>query len=176
MLSRTAEDVLAMRWEFFPDLDVPLHLTITSSGRGAAHLQTSPDDVVCIPKRYASDTTASQPPVLVLPQVFLNRLPSRLPTSARPDKVMPADKRASWLQLAETLLLQKPLPNAKLARCVAYLLHVGHGRGAPEGATFQPLPWHVTPKTGNFAGPLRLNNTFARLLPVAAFKATLSAS
>ena len=152
-----------------------MHLKITSSGRGAANLRESPDDVACITKRYASDSAASQRPVLVLPQAFLSRLPSRLPETARPDKVTPADKRASWLQLAETLLLQKPLPDIKLARCVAYLQWVGSGRGAPEGASFEPLPWHANPKDGHGAGPLNVNSTFAKLLPVAAFKATLSA-
>lgn len=129
-----------------------------------------PNDVVCVCKRYASDNEPAQRPVLVLPQSFLSRLPSPLPSNARPDKVTAADRRASWLELATILLRQKPLEGEQLVRAVKYLQWVGEGRGTPEGTVLQPLPWHVSEKPRDVLQGLA---SYPVLLPVAAFKAQL---
>ena len=135
---------------------------------------THPDDVVCVTKRYCSDVEASQAPVLILPQSFLGRLPTRLPVHQRPDKITAADRRGTWLELAMVLLRQRPLEEAKLARAVRYLQRAGTGQGTPAGA-LEALPWHEAAKHADLLQGNESLATFALLLPVAAFKVNLRA-
>ena len=136
-------------------------------------LATDLDDVVVITKRYASDTAASQSPVLVLPQAFLSRLGSRIPQTARPPRETPAARRQSWLDLAQILLDQ---PEAALTgdvmRSVQYLHMVGSGQYPP--VSFEPLPWHETVQPALERYPnVESLRSFPVLLPVATFKAQL---
>ena len=152
---------------------MPTHLVISADGRGARGLATDPDDVVVITKRYASDTAASQSPVLVLPQAFLSRLGSRIPQTARPPRETPAARRQSWLDLAQILLDQ---PEAALTgdvmRSVQYRHMVGSGQYPP--VSFEPLPWHETVQPALERYPnVESLRSFPVLLPVATFKAQL---
>ena len=108
------------------DSDFPTSMRITSSGPAARLLPPHPNDVVCVPKRYATDQTASQQPVLVLPQSFLNRLQSASPSISRPARPTHADRRATWLELADSLLRQHP-ESVQVARSIRYLIRIGKG-------------------------------------------------
>ena len=140
-------------------------------GRGCQGLQLSPDDVICLPKRYASDTEACQAPVLVLPQAFMCRLPGRLPATSRPRIRAPKARRANWVELAEALLKQRPV-TSKAARSIRYLLKVGRSI-LPTVEDLTPLPWHEEEKSSGQANIDALNHRTMLLFPVASFKANL---
>lgn len=133
-------------------------------------LHPNPNDVVCVPKRYATDQTASQQPVLILPQSFLNRLQSASPSISRPARPTPADRRGTWLDLAESLLRQHP-ESVQVARSVRYLVRVGRGEVPPPA--FEPLPWLESDKPEILLDGLHTTSTASLLLPVATLKARL---
>ena len=152
---------------------MPSQFSINAQGRGARDLQPHPNDVICVTKRFCSDTAASQRPVLILPQSFLQRLPSSLPLTLRPQKPVPAERRASWLELASVLLRQRPLEGARLVRAVSYLKAVATGQSRPQNVGLSPLPWHERAKQPDLLEGVADLSSFPRLLPVAAFKARL---
>ena len=128
-------------------------------------------DVICYCKRYASDETPSQRPTLVLPESFLDRLPSPLPQSQRPLAPLGLLRRKQWAELCRELLSsgsrQPP------ARTLRYLLKAAEGGtiGAEEAA---PLPWHGANHQHRL---VRLEDvpptTFLKLFPMARFRANL---
>ena len=123
-----------------------------------------------------SDATASQCPVLVLPQSFLPRLGTAIPQESRPYSFAPPSRRLMWLELAELLLRQQVVP-PKVARSVNYLLRVGQGQVPP--VVFQPLPWHEEEKSRDLVNLDDLHSSrgsTSLLLPVANFKANLRKS
>ena len=148
---------------------MPKHLKIVSHGPAA--LQSHPNDVICIPKRYVSDTEASQAPILILPHAFLSRLPEKVPQDVRPYLQVPLEKRKTWLDLADALL-RSGTPTWKTKRSVDYLIKVGQGI-QPE--VFLPeMPWHEEDKNAallDTSSP----TSFPLLLPVATLKANLRA-
>ena len=152
------------------DSDVPTSMRITSSGPAARLLPPHPNDVVCVPKRYATDQTASQQPVLVLPQSFLNRLQSVSPSISRPARPTHADRRATWLELADSLLRQHP-ESVQVARSIRYLIRIG--KGEIPAPVFFFLSWLESDKPEIFLDGLHTCSTASLLLPVATLKARL---
>ena len=129
-------------------------------------------DVVCAVKRYASDESPSQQPVLVLPAISLQRLPSPVPTARRPFHPLSVDRRLNWAALAKTLLtsLQQ---DPDVYRTVRYLLKAAEGESLAMGPG-SPLTWHGARHDPNL---IQLRDapptTFLKLFPVAKFRATL---
>ena len=143
-------------------------------GRGCRGLRSDPDDVICLPKRHASDSECSQPPVLILPQMFMSRLQGKLPETARCCVRAAKERRLMWIELAEALLKQSAVVTPKVARTARYLLKVGRAE-TPAILTLEPLPWHEQDKSTMQANMACLQATAKLLLPVATFKANLRA-
>ena len=142
------------------------------TGRGSHGLASDGNDVVCIVKRFCSDSEACQAPVLVLPQAFLCRLPGTLPTEPAPRVVWKQARRMMWIELAEAFLKMNPEVTPKVSRTVNYL--VGVGRGWYPEVRFQPLPWHGLQQADDHAPIGDLGDSSLRLvLPLATFKARL---
>ena len=149
---------------------MPSHLRIVAQGRGARDLLPHPNDVVCLPKRYCSDTEGSQPPLLILPHAFLSRLAGTQPLATRPITQVKLKKRRSWVDLAGTILQQANEVTEKTQRSVQYLLSVGRGSVPPPD--LPPLPWHDSAKPEHLLDIAGLQS-IPLLLPVAQFKANL---
>ncbi|CAE7499632.1 unnamed protein product [Symbiodinium sp. CCMP2592] len=149
--------------------DVPNDARIQSEGPMARTVPKSDFDVICYVKRYASDESVSQKPLLVLPHDFLARLPSLIPALERPLAPLGLKKRRQWLALAQELFQRKRNSD----RTVRYLLKAAQGGTiASEDAVL--LPWHTS---NHELRLVRLENaspnTFFKLFPVARFRATL---
>jgi hypothetical protein len=122
-------------------------------------------------KRYCTDDAAAQPPVLVLPQQFLSRLPTTLPVTAGRKLSVALEKRQSWLDLARIVLEEAPEVTEHVRRSVDYLVRVGQGHAPP--VNLQPLPWHETAKDPDRLRGADSMRSFPMILPVARFKAQL---
>ena len=144
---------------------------VENSGPATRGLVRNDYDAVCLVKRYASDASACQKPVLVLPHTFLSRLPTPLPEVERPLAPLPVGRRKSWLELAKFLMGSPKF--AGRARAVQYLLKAAEGRST-ACCPKEPLPWHEREPDDNI---VRLQdaslNSYLRLHPVNKFKATL---
>ena len=147
---------------------MPTGTKIDASGRGSRGLIPSDMDVICNLKRYASDESPCQRPVLVLPECFRGRLRTPLPGEKRPLHPLSLERRRNWADLASVLL-----ENRKRHRTVRYLIRAAQGGSVAEGDLF-PLPWHLESHENNLVylenTPV---NTYLTLFPVARFKATL---
>ena len=115
-------------------------------GRGCRGLQLHPDDVICLPKRHASDSQGCQPPVLILPQMFMSRLEGTLPETARSRVRASKERRLMWIDLAHAVLHQSAAVTPKVARTAKNLLRVGRAE-TPAVETFEHLPWHEQDKS-----------------------------
>ena len=145
---------------------------VTTQGRGSQGLIADGNDVVCIVKRFCSDSVACQAPVLVLPNAFLSRLPGRLPATPVPDVIWKRARRMMWLDLAEAFLQMNPEATPKVTRTVNYLLRVRQGQRPP--VNFQALPWHELEMQEDHAQISDLDAGSLKLvLPMATFKARL---
>lgn len=148
---------------------MPTDARIRAEGPLARTIPKSDFDVICYVKRYASDESVSQKPILALPHEFLVRLPSPIPTLERPLAPLSLNKRKQWLALAKELFHRK----RHTARSVRYLLKAAEG-GTIAAEAAVPLPWHTS---DHELRVVRLEdapaNTFFKLFPVAKFRATL---
>ena len=148
---------------------MPSDARIHSEGAAARTVVKSDFDVICYVKRFASDESVSQKPLLTLPHEFLNRLPSRMPTRQRPLVPLSALRRKQWLELAQELFRRKRFSQGS----IRYLLKAAEG-GTIVAEDAVPLPWHIADHEHSL---VRLEdappNTFLKLLPVAKFRATL---
>ena len=149
--------------------DVPSDAHIHSEGPVARTIVKSDFDVICYVKRYASDESVSQKPLLALPHAFLSRLPAALPTGQRALAPLSLKRRKEWLALAQELFRRKRFSSGS----IRYLLKAAEG-GTIVVEDEVPLPWHCA---DHEHGIVRLEdappNTFLKLFPVARFKATL---
>lgn len=148
---------------------MPSDAHIHSEGPLARTLAKNDLDVICYVKRYASDESVSQKPLLALPHDFLTRLPSPLPTLQKPLVPLSLTKRRQWLELAKELFRRKRFSQGS----IQYLLKAAEG-GTIVAEDAVPLPWHSADRQHAL---VRLENappnTFLKLFPVAKFKATL---
>lgn len=105
------------------------------------------EDVVCLIKRFISDSDLSQPPLFVCPHDRLARLSSLVPLTAMPRKPVQASLRDKWLQLADAFVEAFSIgalsaeEAGQPARAAAYLRalalgHIGAGAPAPQ------MQWH----------------------------------
>ena len=135
----------------------------------ARSLLKSDFDVICYVKRYASDESVSQKPMLALPYEFLSRLPSPMPNLQRALAPLSLTRRKQWLALAQELFRRKRFSQGS----IRYLLKAAEGCTIVEEDAV-PLPWH---NADHEHGIVRLEdappNTFLKLFPVARFRATL---
>ena len=137
-------------------------------GRAAQGLLPHPNDVVCVTKRYCSDSVPSQQPILVIPHSFRDRLAGGFPLGARPAREVQLSRRQSWLDLASVLANQPGLTTGML-RGVRYLARVG--RGDVPAPVWEDLPWHAAAHPEEEL--VREISSFPIVLPVATFKAQL---
>ena len=100
--------------------DVPNHLPITVAGPGARAAAEHPLDVICCVKRYASDNSCSQAPMLAIPCERFHNIPEAVPTSLRVHNTPSDALLKDWLELAE-YLLNTWAHDANMLRAAQYL-------------------------------------------------------
>ena len=148
---------------------MPSDARIHSEGPVSRTVARSDFDVICYVKRYASDESVSQMPLLVLPNAFLYRLPSPMPSMQKPLAPLSLTKRKQWLALAQELFRRKRFSSGS----ILYLLKAAEG-GTIVAEDAVPLPWHNADHEQRL---VRLEdappNSFLKLFPVAKFRATL---
>ena len=146
---------------------------IVAQGSAVRNLVISDYDVICMCKRFVSDETPCQKPVLALPNAFLQRLPGDLPSTTRPLNPLSVDRRKNWADLSKALLSSRGKDPSLIRRSVQYLLAAARGLSTAQGGP-SPLRWHSESHEDRL---VRLQDapatSFLKLYPVVKFKATL---
>ena len=119
-------------------------------------------------KRHASDANLAQEVQLAVPYNRILRL-SPLPTSLKPFKQIPSERKKNWLELAKFVLAQRC--TLDVVRTARFLLNMVN---EPNPSTFVPLPW-LESGSNLIDGPAQLPQLLGRLAPAVRFKATIRA-
>ena len=120
-----------------------------------------PHDVVCAVKRFVSDGSFSQEPLVVMPSCGVQRLPTPCPTGRVP-RVHSPEKADQWRKLLSVVELLAAT-HLTYRRAFVYVNELASGN-ADQDASLVDLPWHSSPAAlpmGPIALPVCLQGALA---------------